>query len=344
MAEERSAEAIAAAWRALWARYRRPRTRTFFESRPRRPRDPEIVYLWGYGALLAAAGAIARHPEGPRIIAQDQGALRDGLAHYRRRGRLGFASAAGPDGGRGDAFYDDNAWVGLAVLELAGVDPDWTAVAVETFRFILEGFDPESGGVFWKEHPKASLHVCSTGPALILGRRLRHAGASWISEETLAAMEGWLGGMRAPDGRYWDNRKVDGGLDRSYYTYNTGTPIEAMAEGEKPDLMRAQVAETLSGLEHFLDAEGRLPPTPWFNAVLLRALVRVEEVYGLVGTLGPAYRTALARALEDFWAGRTPVLELPSRSSTGGVMLRDAAASVETLARLSARDMGRRGG
>lgn len=337
MSGEQDAEALSAAWQALWDRYRRPGTPTFFESRPRRPQDPETVYLWGYGALLAAAGALAHHPHGARIVAAQHAALAGGLARYRRPGRLGLASAAGPRGGRGDAFYDDNAWVGLAALELAEREPSWHAVAVETFRFILEGVDPETGGVFWKEQPKASLHVCSTGPALILGRRLRRTGESWISERLLAGMERWLEGMRAPDGRYWDNRKVDGTLDRSFYTYNAGTPIEAMAESEDPEQWRERVAGTLSGLARFLDAQGELPPTPWFNAVLLRALIRVEAIYGLASPFYPRYAEAIARALDAFRSGRTPILALPSRSSTGGIMLRDAAASVEILARLGAR-------
>jgi hypothetical protein len=143
--------------------------------------------------------------------------------------------------------------------------------------------------------------------------------------------------MRAPDGRYWDNRRRDGRMDFSFHTYNAGTPLEAMAECEDPASRRDCVIKTLSGLPRFLDSAGNLPPTPWFNAVLLRALIRVEEVYGLTSPLLAGYEAVVQRALDAFQSGVTPVLALPSRASTGGIMLRDAAASVEILARLADR-------
>ncbi len=326
-------ECLKAAWERLTEEFWDRGRAAFYESRPRRAGDPVWAYNWGFGAVLSAAGAVWQALAEPPWLLPDLIALRTALRGYSRP-RLGYASTSqwvAP----GDTFYDDNAWIGLAAIDLRTV-AEWEPVAWETYQYLLEGWDPASGGVFWKEHPKASWHVCSTGPAALLGALLYRIDSSRVQLGPIRGMLQWLDRLRAPDGRYWDHQRVsDGQINPAFHTYNAGTPIHAMAVLEEAKLpgfdFRPQVEATIAALPAFLTAEGALPPTPWFNAVLLRALKTAKMVYGIDSELLPLYR----RAAADAWRGGDdhPFI-LPSRDTRDGVMLRDAAASVEILALL----------
>lgn len=312
------------------------RQHAFFESRPRRLGDPVWAYNWSFGALLACAGAICQGGRGDILTAADWHGLRQGLLGYQRRGP-GFASTTRLKHARlGDAFYDDNAWIGLACLDLAPSDSYFDQVTM-IYRFLLQGMDPRCGGIFWKERPRASLHVCSTGPALIMAARLYGIDSKAVDLDQIQAMMGWLDHMRSPDGRYWDNQKVsDGKIETTLHTYNTGTPLMAMAllEGLPGFSFREAVTQSVNSLPGFLTESGGLPPTPWFNVVLLRGILAVKKTYRLSSALLPVYIRTMEEAVDRFSRDQA-LLHLPSRDSRGGIMLRDAAASVETLALLS---------
>jgi len=324
-------------WRRLMDTYADPAAIDgFYESRPRRRGDPTWAYNWGFGALLAAAGAVCQAGALDALTSTDWERLYAGLVGYQRESG-GFASTNRRTGlPFGDTFYDDNAWIGLAALDLAA-HPEFLGIPETTYQFLLQGMDEKSGGVFWKEEPKRSLHVCSTGPTVVLAARLYKNNPQLTDLTPVWQMMRWIQHMRAPDGRYWDNEPISGGvIDRALYTYNTGTPLQAMAllDGIGEVSFRDRVNTSLLGLSGFLDERKELPPTPWFNAVLLRGLLAVEERYDIESSLFPVYGLAMAKALEEFASSDTP-LHLPSRDDRDGIMLRDAAAAVEMLALLS---------
>lgn len=338
-------EFVEPAWRRLVDTYRMPGSAGFSGAPIQPGQRGEPAYHWGFGALLAASGAIARLPGGPAIVAKDLDLLWHACAGYRRWGRFGYSSTSRVGSHfPGDAYFDDNAWVGLAAWELAAIDPRWRKISVDTYRYLLRGQDPRAGGLFWKEHPRAALHVCSTGPAILLGVLLKSADEFPVAEEPLRAMWGWLKSMQAPDGRFWDHQRVtDGVIDRTLWTYNTGTPLHALAVmpgavdfgGGEEDL-----CTTFEGVHHFATSDGGLPETPWFNAVLLRGLVAAFQTRGWVSPLVPAYRQVVAEALGRFKDSGDPLTLYPTREPP---RLREAAAAVETLARLVHMEMPRDG-
>lgn len=326
-------DALGGCWRRLIDCYGDVRRHAFFESRPRRQADPLWAYNWGMGAMLAAAGATHRQCPDQVLSSADWDLIRGATLGYRRA-RPGFSSTSRVRRGvPGGAFYDDNAWIGLASLDLADHSP-FEQIAGSAYRFVLEGQDV-SGGIFWNER-RQSLHVCSTGPAAVLGARLYLSGVE-VGLAPVEAMLRWLDSMRADDGRYFDNVRLhDGSVEQTFHTYNCGTPLHAMAlmEGVAGLEFRSQVEQTLNALPKFLSASGELPTMPWFNAVLLRGLLAVYQTYGIESPLFGVYQRTMQEALHVFYQGDQP-LNLPSRDSRGGVLLRDAAASVEILALLA---------
>lgn len=327
-------EFLGPAWRRLVDTFHMPGVAAFSGAATPGKDRGEPAYHWGFGALLAASGAIVPVPGGPRMLAEDLDLLMEAAQGYRRWGRLGYSSTA--RAGRqfpGEAYYDDNAWVGLAAWNLTPVDPRWRRMAIDCYRFTLRGQDRQSGGVFWKEQPRASLHVCSTGPALLLGSQLRQDGEFRVARGPLAAMWGWLRHMRSPDGRFWDHQRVaDGVIDRTLYTYNSGTPLHALTVlGGQEDFptFEDDLQITFEGIRHFETPDGGLPETPWFNAVLLRGLVAVVNSRGWASPLLAAYRRVVDGAIGRFEHSDGP-LALYQKAEP--LRLLEAAAAVETLA------------
>jgi hypothetical protein len=292
--------------------------------------------LWNLGALLGAAAAVARVDPDADGLPDDLAQLAATLDRHRRPRRPGLSSTPSPDG---DTYYDDNAWVGLAAVELGATDPGWQLLAEETYAFLQQGVDPESGGVFWRERPRDTLHVCSTGPTLLLGALLRERRPTAVDPSPLRAMWRWLSTMQAPDGRFWDHRQRIGGLvDRTFYTYNTGAPLHALAvlNGMGDFDLAEPLHRAVAGAGRFLDGRGQLPATPWFNAVLLRGLEAAKRRAGLDSPAWPACFAPLEDGLRRFRRDPHGPLSLYPPDGREGLNLRQAAAAVETLARRAA--------
>ncbi len=111
-----------------------------------------------------------------------------GLRSYGREpgilagtGSAGFESVVTPPlGSGGDRYYDDNAWLGLALVrhhELTG-DPVLLRLAERVFPFVVSGWSTEAsweipGGIRWKEPASnRSRNTCVNGPAAELAARL----------------------------------------------------------------------------------------------------------------------------------------------------------------------------
>jgi hypothetical protein len=148
--------------------------------------------------------------------------------------RSGDAFAATP---RGDRYFDDNAWLGLAMLRLGAVtaDPAWRGRASELARFVTSGEDPD-GGVRWAEG-STSRNTCSTASAawLVLAADVPNASP------TATRWMDWLDAtLREPTGLYRD-RIDDDGVDAHLWTYNQGASLAALRLLGRPteDLRRA---------------------------------------------------------------------------------------------------------
>ncbi len=324
------------AWKQCLSSYYLPESGGFLEALP--PQPPALAYNWGFGAMLQAYAAVLAIEPIRRAALNDLPAMQKALQGYYLPRRHAFSSTTRLKGWfRGEVYYDDNAWIALASLDLYAVthDPYWHSLAREIFHFLMEeGYDAPSGAVFWRERPKSSLHVCSTGPAALLGARLKEIGDG-IELGLLDQMLDWCWSMRNDQGLFQDHQdRATGRIDGAVYTYNTGTPLQALAvlaEISDVDLYKRRAREVLRCVPQLL-GPGGLPRTPWFNAVLLRALKAAHVPFS-----DPVVRQ-YQQDVEQLW--HTPGVSgaprvLPSRDGGGGALLRDAAATVEILALLA---------
>jgi hypothetical protein len=118
------------------------------------PKGVGYAQVWPYSQALEATLEIASLPG--RTPAMRAGLLRTiaNLAPYRAR--LGDQLAYAPlRGGKGNAFYDDNVWIGLELVSAADLlhDPSALAAAQRVFTWIRTGWDTTPavcrGGVYW---------------------------------------------------------------------------------------------------------------------------------------------------------------------------------------------------
>jgi hypothetical protein len=218
--------------------------------------------------------------------------------------RSGEAYAASPGGRR---YYDDNAWLGLAMLRVGQVtsEPVWGGRAAELARWIEHGEDPD-GGVRWAEG-LASRNTCSTAAAAWLVLAAGTADGKERAARWLAWLDETLG---RPDGLY-DDRIEHGRVQPDVWTYNQGAVLAASARIGRPhDGLRAAI------LEHW-PPERLWAEPPAFATIAYRALMgdrrRVVSIHRATrgrcarpghGVVHPRRRRLLRRAPDDRPSGR----------------------------------------
>ena len=175
--------------------------------------------LWPLSQVLAASIDIA----GLTGDYGDTQALLRGMEAFRA------GDGYGPRPGKHRRFFDDNAWIGLALIQLhrQTQDPEPLAQAQRVFAFVATG-QTADGGVRWRERT-ASLHTCSTAPAAELALHLHlltgDPGALAFARRALAWLDRTL---RLPSGLMADHVNR-GKVDRAVRSYNQGATVGALA-------------------------------------------------------------------------------------------------------------------
>jgi hypothetical protein len=232
---------------------------------------------WPLAHVLWAAAEV-RHLGGqPRI---DD--LHAALAPYRS----GDAYMATP---RGRRYFDDNAWLGLAMLRLGEVTGDtvWRGRAAELAGFVTEG-EASNGGVRWAEGSE-SRNTCSTASAawLLLGAKTPDARARatrWMD---------WLDTtLRDAAGLYGD-RIEDGIVVPDLWTYNQGSALAASR------LLGRRTANLLATILKWWPADLLWKEPPAFAAIAYRALLEDRQDVTAVTRVWDPYLVRLVTDAHD---------------------------------------------
>ncbi|MDO5735283.1 MAG: glycoside hydrolase family 76 protein [Propionibacteriaceae bacterium] len=139
-------------------------------------------------------------------------------------------------------FYDDTAWLALAVDRLASLDAHLGRRASRVSlsrtrrvltRRLLQGRD-DSGGVFWNRD-RDFLNAATSGPVAL------HLARTGRVEEARNIVEWLCTTLLEPErGMVLDGVRRTGALVTDVYTYNQGTTVAALlALGSPEDLARA---------------------------------------------------------------------------------------------------------
>ena len=190
-----NAERALIAYQAMQGHFYADDGSSLYRERPRAEAGRAYAHLWPFTQALWATLDLERVSSSLPPDFDAEGATRDRLAGLERywdaRARppaylSGVRSRWRP---RADKYYDDNAWIGLALLahHRQSGDESSRRRAEELFAFALSGWDadqrhPYPGGVFWVQQGAGmgrldhSRNTVSNAPNAELGLLLELAG------------------------------------------------------------------------------------------------------------------------------------------------------------------------
>lgn len=290
----------------VWNFYRVPKYGLFSEYYPQKHHDSltymqqgsvqskEVSYLWPFSGMFASTSILMQLPGKKAKYRPYMDSLVTAIEKYRDTTRSPVAYQAYPSFlEKVDRYYDDNGLVGIDYLHAYEVDPRpaYLDRAKDAFRFILSGWsDKLGGGVTWLEGHGDQKPACSNGMATLLALKLYQATGDKSYLDWGKRFYQWMfENLRDSAGLYINDRKTaDGSLNKTYWTYNSGSMIEASVllyrfTNEKKYLTEAR--RTAAASYTFF---GKKQPNslvsvldlPWFVLVLFRGYEALYEEDG----------------------------------------------------------------
>lgn len=224
--EEWGAESLQAIRRDLWL----PKLNLYAEQAPDENGIPAApAFMWGVGVQLSALAAASKVQ--PEKYLPETKVYADAINVYwlKHNGIEGFDVQPGPKSS--DRYYDDNAWLVLALAEVFEVSKErkYLDRAVATFRFVMSGEDDKlGGGLYWREEFRTSKNTCTNAPAIVSALRLHQLTKDDAYLETAKRVYAWTNShLQDQDGLYWDAINLDGRVNQRKFSYNTALMIRA---------------------------------------------------------------------------------------------------------------------
>lgn len=209
-----------------------------------------------------------------------------------------------------DRYYDDNAWMCLALIETYEVLGqskylDW---AKETFTYVWSGWDDKlGGGIYWRESDKASKNTCSNAPSALCAFRLYQKTHDRSYLEKAERIDAWLvENLQDPnDSLFWDNKRLNLEVEPTKWSYNAALPLRyrmerslAASHAEASGWFRTGNPIADSAMERWFD-DGIFVDDAAFAHLLFESLL----VYNRIAKR-PSLEFSLRKALETLHSER----------------------------------------
>lgn len=228
--------------------YYLPKSKLYAE----RPDKKQPAFNWGVGVMLSALNAAAKHDPKYKPWLREYA---DATRVYWNHGGYDVLPAPKPL----DRYYDDNAWMALALAETYAVlgDRKYLDWAKGALDYALSG-EAKEGGIYWREKDRASRNTCASAPTaaacLALSKPLKDPK---LIEKARSLFDWTVRHLRDPsDGLFWDSLSEDGKIDKTKWTYNTALMIRtANGLNEKSSAMEMAAASKKRWLKDGLIAD-----------------------------------------------------------------------------------------
>lgn len=282
-----------------------------------------VAHLWPFARAFVATLDVAGIPAPLRDGVPGSGFDADAMIARRLRAlerywdERGPAYASDPPAwfsrllGGGDIYHDDNAWAGLALVQLARQRPGESRLerAVALAAFARAGWDrdpraPHPGGVFWVQQGRGlgtrnhDRNTISTAPNAELILHLEALGEPVGGEPNPAVMARWvIDALGNGADLFRDKIRGDGTIDAALWSYNQGSMLglEALLfDGGGPeadDHLRRAEAIARAALDHY-EARRYAGEPVEFVAIFMRNLLLLSA-----RTADDGLRRWIARAL-----------------------------------------------
>ncbi len=134
-----------------------------------------------------------------------------------------------------DRYYDDNAWMVLALVEASDIlhDKKIFGYAEDTLKYVLSGEDSNlGGGIYWREAEKTSKNTCSNGPSaaacLAVYEKTKEPR---LLQKAIQIYDWTKQNLQDPsDFLYWDAMTMNGKIGKDKWSYNTALMLRTAAE------------------------------------------------------------------------------------------------------------------
>lgn len=308
----------------IWDHYRVPAYQGLFsENFPSNKKDSlnylqgdkvkamEVSFLWPFSGVFSATNVLLTIPPKRKKYLPYLDIVSIGMEAYRDTTRSPIGYQAYPSRfEKDDRYYDDNGLVGIEYMEayLNTKNPVYLSRAKVVFKFILSGWsDQLGGGVYWVEGHHDMKPACSNGMDMLVALKLYKATKDTSYLKWGTRFYDWMKtNLGDPNGVYWNDKKtMDGTVNKTYYTYNTGSMLEASVllyqfTNNKKYLDEAEFMAK-GAYQHFSN-EKHDPKlniqvdVPWFLTVLFRGY---EALYHVDGNY--SYIAAINKDLDYAW-------------------------------------------
>ncbi len=186
-------------------------------------------FMWGVGVQLSALNAAAAIEPEPYLSQAIEYADAIDVYWLEANGIEGFDVQPGPK--TSDRYYDDNAWLVLALCELHKLSDEARFLdrAIATFEFVISGEDDKlGGGLYWRELEKTSKNTCTNAPAIASALQLHRITGKVTYLQMALQLHAWtVKNLQDGDGLFWDHVKMNGDIDRRKFSYNTALMIRS---------------------------------------------------------------------------------------------------------------------
>jgi len=257
-------------------------------------KEKEVSFLWPFSGVFSSTNALMRIPTLKAKYKSYQDSLVIGMEQYRDTVRKPFGYQAYPvKFEKADRYYDDNGLVGIDYMEayFNTKNPLYLTRAKEVFEFILSGWnDDVGGGVTWLEGHNDQKPACSNGMATLTALKIYQGNHDQYYLEQGKRFYHWMYHTLRDHttGIVSNDVKLDGVQNSTFWTYNTGSLIEAAVllyhfTGEHQYLQQAEALASASYMYFKTTPHDQRfvlhIDLPWFVTVLFRgyeALYRVD--------------------------------------------------------------------
>lgn len=243
----------------------------------------QAAFNWGCGVMLSALAAGAKSD--PQF--------KPWLREFADQSHT-YWNPAGPVPGYDvlpmpkpvDRYYDDNAWMVMALCETYEVlgDKKYLTWATEALTYVLSGEDSKlGGGIYWRELDKKSKNTCSNGPSAAACLTVYQITGDKSLLTRAEELYSWTKkNLQDPtDSLYWDAMDLNGKIEKTKWSYNTALMIRTAAnlwkETKEPRYRDDVLAMMKSSQQKWLK-NGRYQDLARFAHLLLESWLIASEL------------------------------------------------------------------
>jgi len=190
-----------------------------------------VAHCWPGAVQLSALAAAARVDDRWKLPLSDYAAALD--AHWSVVNKVaGYDASPRPQ--KPDRYYDDNAWMALALLDTYAVtrNAEHLHRAKDALDFALGGEDSTlGGGIYWHEQTRQSKNTCANAPTIVACLRMTRVTGNAKYAAAAQRLYDWTRSrLRDRDGLYLDRIDVTGQIEPTKFSYNSAMMILANCE------------------------------------------------------------------------------------------------------------------